>query len=434
MSVVLPPETPEPPPPRKPCRVFRAETESLPCEACGFAFADHPRRSTAPTPAEPVETTFDYETAYRRDDETTALFREPWRGLPSLDAVLAAMPPPGERLATGIPTLDRHSRGGFVCGRVYTIVGPPGFGKTALWQQLALRWAREYDALSIGLFCDEGSWQAAVMMAEGLGFDRDEVEDSFAVVHPQFYEATRNLRLRLPKPDDPETMLDSIEKWVPADCPGPVVVVADSAQTVRCQKGLDASTPKEQVEALMKTARHIARVRNAIVLATSKANRSSYASKNPQERILGLAAGRDSGDIEFDSDALFTLDGDVETGVTLTIQKNRPGDGRRGIAVKLGFDRARATFREIDQDAAEAEAETAEREQTAAAWSADEKRVLRVVRENPGRSARMLRELVKVRRDRLAAVLEELARKGKLQHTKTGWITLSSDPRDEEEE
>lgn len=425
-EVFEPPGGSEPSLPLRPCRVFRADDESSRCEACGQVAGEHPaQRRAPPIPGLAVQ-------AADFDPEVTRLL-QPWIHLPSLDDVLSDMPPPGERLATGIPTLDRHSRGGFVRGRVYTITAPPGFGKTAFWAQLALRWARYDGALSIGFFADEGAWQAAVMMAEGLDFDRDEVEDSYGIVQDRFQEAARDLSIYLPKPDDPETLLDSIEEWVPENFPGPLVVVVDSAQTVRCRKGLEATTPKEQVEALMKTARHVARVRNAIVLVTSKSNRASYASRDPQQRILGLAAGRDSGDIEFDSDALFTLDGDLETGVTLTIQKNRPGDGRRGVKLKMGFDRNRATFHEIDREAAEVEAVALRREKADADWSGDEKKVLAEVRKHPGKSGNMLQELLSMRRTRLLAVLEELSKKGKLEHTKNSWYPAPSGSRDDDD-
>ena len=317
-----------------------------------------------------------------------------WRSLPTLVEVLGSMPPPGERFSTGIPSLDRCSRGGFAPGRVYTFVGPPSRGKTVLVAQLALRWARERGALVIGFFCDEGSWQAALMMAEGIGFDRDDVEDRFAERRSELEEATRDLALRFPPPDAPETLLDAVEAWLrPEDAGRQLVVVVDSVQTVRCTKGLEAKGPKERADALMETAQLVSRRTNGILLLAAKANRASWSNKNPIDNVDPLAAGLDSSAIEYGSDAFFFLEGDPEKGVSLVVAKNRPGDGTKP-RIPLGFDRARAQFAEIDSIAAQDEAKNAAEAKHAQAVEKAHGRILDILRRHPGISGAELQRLL----------------------------------------
>jgi DNA-binding MarR family transcriptional regulator len=99
----------------------------------------------------------------------------------------------------------------------------------------------------------------------------------------------------------------------------------------------------------------------------------------------------------------------------------------------MGFNRDRATFAEIDHDAAQAEAEAMTQQQAEASWTADEKKVLAEVRKHPGKSGNMLRELTGMRRNRISAILEELQKKSKLEYTKGGWYPTSGVSRDDDE-
>jgi KaiC/GvpD/RAD55 family RecA-like ATPase len=335
-----------------------------------------------------------------------------WEKLPTLVDVLGAMPPPGERLSTGLTKLDRCSRGGFALGRVYTFIGPPGRGKTALVAQLALLWARDRGARVVGFFCDEGSWQAAVMMAEGVGFERDRIENAYSDLQAEVEAKAKGLDIRLPDPDDPDTILEAAERWL-AGSSEPAVIVVDSAQVVRSAKVEGAKTRKECVDAVMASARRIARQRNVVVLVTSKANRSSYAHKNPADNIAAIAAGLETSSIEYASDGLFFLEGDPEIGVTLTVLKNRPGDGTKP-SIRLGFNRARATFAEIDGPAAEEEAEVLEGQKRAAKLKDAQGKVLLELRQRPGQTGRVLRAKLPIAHGLVDAALDALKSAGEI--------------------
>jgi KaiC/GvpD/RAD55 family RecA-like ATPase len=352
---------------------------------------------------------------------------------PTIAAVLAAMPPPGERLSTGIPTLDRCLRGGLARGRIYTIVGPPHRGKTALWTQIGLRSARHHGATVVGIYADEGTWQAALMLAEGIGFERTDLEDRYADVAARVEASTEPLDLRLPDPA--AAVLEDIEEALVAEglADETVVLIMDSIQRVRCRASNETSSAKERADQLMTAMRGVvARHPRWIILATSKANRASYARRD--DTIDPIAAGLDSSAIEYDSDWMAFLEGDAETGVTARLMKNRPGDGTLPT-VSLRFDRARATFTETDEETATAAREALQDDYRAARFSAAEEKVLAFVRSNPGLSGRELRERVGIARELHCAVLQALRRKGRLRavpgpHRAEFWF--SSGPDDEE--
>lgn len=425
MSTTSPTEPPATPPPCKPCRMFRADDDVSPCVVCGQPFGEHPRK---------YSTQADAVAAARHDEETTRLFR-PWRVLPTIDDALASMPPPGERFATGLPTLDRVSRGGFARRRVYTFLAAPGKGKTALLVQLCIKAARE-GAIVFGFFVDEGAWQAAVMACEGLGFDRKNLEDDYAGIQSQVCSKTRDLDLYLPDPEKRDTALDSVSEWLITREPERLVIIAgDAVQSLRVSAETDMPpTRKERADAVMTASRRIAERHDAIMLLAAKANRASWSHKNPSENLDSLSAGMDSSSIEYDSDALFFLSGDPATGSFLHVRKNRPGDGTLPT-IALGYDRDRATFAEIDQDAAAAEAEAAEMEKSAAKWTADEKRVLQGVARYPDRTGNALQRLLRMQKAQLGAVLEELERKESLTSRRNGrarYWNVSNGSRDEE--
>ena len=304
---------------------------------------------------------------------------------------------------------------------VYTFVGPPGKGKTALIAQLCRHTAIN-GARVLGFFHDEGSWQAGMMMAEGLGFDRDGLEMDYAGIRPSVQTKIQPLSIRLA----PHGLtLDDAEEWLDQIGPGPQAVVGiDSVQKVRPSKNAEPETRKDQADAVMAKARRLAG-HGAIVLIAAKANRASWSRKKAIDNIDPLAAGLDSSSIEYDSDALFFLSGDPGTRSFVTVCKNRPGDAPPP-PIALRFDRNRATFEEIDPDVAADQAREQERERDAAKWSQDEKKVLRQIRETPGRSQRMLRELLHMNASRLGAVLEELARKEKAVD-RDGWFAAVAD-------
>jgi hypothetical protein len=345
--------------------------------------------------------------------------------LPTFVDALGSMAPPDARLATRIPTLDRVSRGGFAGGRVYTFLGPPGAAKTAMLCQLAVTFAKWENALVIGLFFDEGAWQAAMMMTEQLGFDRETLENDFESIRPEVQERAENLNVLLPDPGDPETALDRVRGWlcgVVRYKNQPIVLIIDSVQTARVTpKEPSGGSRKERADAVMSWARGLAAEFGAVVLLASKANRASWSHKDTRDNTDPLSGGLDSSEIEFASDALFFMEKD---GGRLVVLKNRPGDGSKPT-IALRFDRERASLTEIDETAAEEEAAEA----TATRLAAQVEKVARLLKKHPdGLSGRAIKDRVGGRGELTDEALDSLEKSGRAVWTLKGrahlWTVL----------
>jgi KaiC/GvpD/RAD55 family RecA-like ATPase len=343
-----------------------------------------------------------------------------WNELPTLDDVLSSMAPPGERLATGfLPTLDRVSRGGLAYGSVYVFLGPPGAGKTVLLCQLARRFAEEYGALVICFFFDEGAWQAALMMTEGLGFERRELENDYESVRAKVKPRTAPLEIRLPRPSDSDTVLDSVDRWLTGVdvTERRIVFVIDGVQTARVSKDDHWATQREHVNAVMSKVRALAQQYRAVALISSKANRASWSHKNPADNLDALAGGLGSSDIEYQSDALFSLSGDMSSSIFLHVIRNRPGDGTKP-KIALGFDRDRASFSETDSTIASEEAEYREEHRREAQMAAVKKDILQFLRKKPRQTGRVIRQNVRARPELIGAALDELEGDGEIRGAK----------------
>jgi KaiC/GvpD/RAD55 family RecA-like ATPase len=294
------------------------------------------------------------------------------------------MPPPSDRLGTGFPTLDRILRGGFAPGRVHVLVGPPGRGKTILLAQFGLRAAREHGAAVAGIFSDEGGWQAAMMMAEGVGFDRERLEDDFASIRELVAAAFSKWRIWLPDPGDHRTVVEAANIWFPELAPEtPRLLLLDSAQTCRTIDGENAQSERERIDATMNAAKRIAERHRAAVVIAVKANRSSWANKKSDANTDPLAGALGSSSVEYTGDFHGFLEGDPEKTVRLVVCKNRLGNGTRPV-IPLKFDRARATFAELAEDESKAEAEAAKANKEAVRAAEAREKVLRVLRRHSG--------------------------------------------------
>lgn len=343
----------------------------------------------------------------RHEARTAAEESKPW---PDLLQVMDETPPASARLSTGLPTLDRCLRGGLVRGRVYTFIGPPGRGKTCLLCQLGLHLAKAHRAKVAGLFIDEGPSQAALMMLEGLGFARETLEDDFASIREQVKAETKDLRIWLP-----DTTIAEVEAGPRLNGEGdrPTVLILDSTQRVVLRRDDEPETARERADAIMRESHNIARARSWILLLSSKANRPSYRSRKASDNTTGLASGMDSSSIEYDSDFLAYLEGNIEEGVTLKVEKNRPGDGTMP-AIRLRFDRQRATFAEVDTAEWEAAENQRKEDQKDARLSSAMEKALRWLRQHKDSSTNAVREGAEIGRGIAPVALEMLEKAGKV--------------------
>jgi len=351
-----------------------------------------------------------------RTDESSSS-SNPWEAWPTVGDWLKRDSDSGERLPTGLLTLDGATSGGIPRGRVVTFQSRPGNGKTALAKQLGNRAARA-GALFVAVFADEGAEQASVMIGQDYGFERTKLEARDPETLAALAAALAPYEIRLPDPDDPETLLESIAERLKDVPPEKVIVlVCDSAQVVRCRGGLEAKSDRERITKFMEAARAFARSLRAIVIVISQTNRDSYRHKKESENIDPLAAGAESRAIEFCSDLLLHFTGDPEDVVTVKIVKNRLGPKK---TFRLRFEPKTATFGEIDEKAAEAEREEEASVRKRASLAKAAERILDVLRKNPGICSEPLRDKAGINKTFFLEARRALEEKGRIRGTVIG--------------
>lgn len=352
----------------------------------------------------------------------TALRRSPFRNAP--------------KVKTGLSTLDKWTEGGIPIGASVGIVGPPGTGKTTLAIQFAREAREQLGAAVTAAFYDEGNEGAALKLGQQIGLDYELLRggdeealqslEDYCLFHVnygafQFVPVEREL----------VRMLDVARRdKIKAH---PLVTLTDTLHKARFELPDGASNGIERfrLEGMVKLLRGAALTIPALNIMTAEASRGAYASKDLSKRITGLAAGAESRAIEHGCELLLVLTERSDGLMDVEVAKDRLGRGRKGHFL-LRHDRERALYVEAETDAAQ-EAER-EREQAAAKWSADERRVLDAVHRYPGRSLSALAPLVPIQKSRCGDVLKELQRKGDVRHDGTGWLPLQTGSRDEDEE
>lgn len=278
------------------------------------------------------------------------------------DFVQSCLKPIGERFETGFRTLDEALRGGLPRGRVVVLAGAPGAAKTSFATQLADRWERSGCAV-VYLAADEPAEGIAVRLGQLSGFSRDGLEtegDIGDAVRSGFSARAHGRRLVLLDPDEegsPATIeeAEAVARHLGGD--GPCILIVDSLQTARCLAAEGAESAKAAIEAKMRVLKGIAK-RGVLVIAISEMARSGYRANNPADNVSALAAGKESGAIEYGAALLLGLRavrGEVGQ-VDIEVAKNRLGGQKPRLRIQLDADRAH--FSEIALPSAEEQSST----------------------------------------------------------------------------
>lgn len=270
---------------------------------------------------------------------------------PSLAALVDQLAPRGPRLTTGIRTLDAAHRGGFLPGRFVIVGGAPGAGKTSLTVALAVKWALEGTHVSV-LAADEPALGLLVRVGQILGLAREGIEDGDPGARKALREAVCRIEsLKILDADAGAATVESAAALLRPER-GPAVLVVDSLQTARAAGSADAETPRARVESVLAACKAIAR-RGVTVVATSELARGAYRSRDAAERTDDLAAGKESGAIEYAAASLLVLRSvpDLKGQIDVTIPKNRGGD-KTPFRLVMNFERA--TLHETATDEEEA--------------------------------------------------------------------------------
>ena len=91
-------------------------------------------------------------------------------------------PPPGglERIESGIPRLDYILKGGFLKGGTYSVIGPPGSGKTILGNQFCFNHVATSDGRCVYMSLLVESYAKMLRHMASLEFFRAEANNKMA--------------------------------------------------------------------------------------------------------------------------------------------------------------------------------------------------------------------------------------------------------------
>lgn len=213
---------------------------------------------------------------------------------------------------------------------------------------------------------DEGARGGAVRVGQNLGFARRDLEEDPSAADALTYKldgegdtekALAVGRIRTIDPDNPSVTLE----WVVAQVKynqerrgRPIVLVVDSTQTLRTDRDDELEGDRQRITYVMDTLKKATRRFPLTVFNISQLNRSAYRNKKAEDNIHPMAGGAESRAIEFQSDVIVHLDGNIDANVSAQIVKNRGGDR---TTWRMLFDRGPAQFREVDEIETENQAE-----------------------------------------------------------------------------
>ena len=250
---------------------------------------------------------------------------------------------------TGIAKLDELTGGGPVYGSRWYWLGAPDAGKTAELVQIADHWSHDGRVVVGYLAVDEEPSDITTRLAQRRKFRRDECEGRAADVLAEMKTALAESQLRL---YGPEWTIDSAATDLAAYAAklgkaDRVALFVDSIQQVTC--GALASpdrevSPREVVSANVRALRSVATQHRLIAMATSEMNRNAYRSIEAAEQSNDMAAGKESGAIEFSARVMLSLrsvKGEKDMSV-LRVVKNKHGPS--GDEIHRRIDRRHMTI------------------------------------------------------------------------------------------
>lgn len=264
-----------------------------------------------------------------------------------------------EALSTGLAALDDALGGGFQPGRLVALLGGPGAGKTALANQIAEHIADSGRPV-VYLTLEDG---APVLLAKTLARladldfkallsgreHRARVDSALAAL------ARRRSAERLLYVDDTGRLslaqLAGIARAhfaqhdaerAGASGGGPGLLVVDYLQRwARAQRGADPRAElRQQVSTAADALSNLARELGCTVLALSSMNRASGYGLGKNGNVNAIAAGKESGDLEYSADVLMAIveDGDRTAPLGFDARKLRLDKNRQGVTTAIDLD------------------------------------------------------------------------------------------------
>ena len=303
---------------------------------------------------------------------------------------------------TGIATLDDMTGGGIVYGSSVALLGIPDAGKT----MFAIQIAHEYAQRGIGvgfLGGDEEPGDLVTRYLQRAGWSRRQCEqrDDFDI--RDMRAAMAILPVRFFRAGDSIEAAGATVAALARQRGTRAALFCDSMQTVMCDAERASGSMHERVTARLEALRNTAREHRLIAISTSEVVRAAYRSGDPAQRISDLAAGKESGSIEYRVRLQMTLrsvQGNSDI-VELRISKNKMGSGRRHAdeepGIHLRMDRVRQSLTEATDYVPESDHDVDQRKAAAHAQKTTKDAAIVAVEiaRKPGMSVRDLRAAAK---------------------------------------
>lgn len=254
------------------------------------------------------------------------------------------------RIPTTIPTLNKATRGGLKHRTRVAVQGAPGSGKTTYGCHEGVTWARAGFHVAI-LAADEEADGLLIRLGQALGLHRDDLEHSDPTIRLPALERAAELldeipTLHLVDADEDEATVESVDAQLAALAGESIsILIVDSIQTVRAAGSTDADSPRLRVDAVLAALK--AASRHHLVIFTSEINRGAYREVPGQQRPNDLAAGKESGGIEYGAHLVLLLRSvaDEHDLVDVGMPKNRLG---QKLPWRMRINFSRASFAEVD--------------------------------------------------------------------------------------
>lgn len=262
----------------------------------------------------------------------------------SLRDILDEFDPSVEPYPTPFKTLNDITRGGLRRKALVALAGAPGGGKTGLGTQLAAHYLEQGLPVAI-VAADEAIEYVVGRMAQRKGLSRDDFEDGRLHAKEAFLKAAEGWKFLPVSCDWDGGTIENVARAMYEEY-GPSILFVDSAQRARTDTSGEAESSKARVDDVVQTMKQACELFGHVVIFTSEVGRSNYRNKNPLENSEDLAAGKESGDIEYAAKLQLVLKASKEEDVVeITTPKNRLGRGKPKWRLK--WDYQRATFHEI---------------------------------------------------------------------------------------
>jgi hypothetical protein len=242
---------------------------------------------------------------------------------------------PRALLRTGLSPLDERVRGGagLRFGTAIALPGAPDTGKTSVAVQIA-------DNASDGGFGvvylaadNEGAEDIAIRLAQRRGISRDALDRGDVDARNAAADALRDCHVVI---DERATVTEAASSL---RVPG--VIVADSLQRLAGRRMLADPKKTDNIRGAVDSV--IAECTDAtkqghLVIMVSETGRGHYRAKRPEDRIDAMAAGKESGSIEFASIVQIVLSSEKGKPTALAeVTKNKAGQGR--FTFRISVDR-----------------------------------------------------------------------------------------------